>query len=414
MKKIFFTFFVLIILSVTQHSYAADCPIEGWPPKSIETYVKDLRKVIWNITSEALKQEWTFPIWDKLLAWMSSIISWQDYSTEFDFYITEPIFNDIPNQIRRDDKMFSREILNIERYLGQISKKWLYEAKITNPCTWVDGEKCMLKEGRAWNLIVQLLDNTKKIKNSIQYSTIWKWIYETDSLILTNQDLVKDIKITYKTSKILCSHSDWWFFKEIKKKITEISTNNKLAVEWINEWEKAWRILTWLSDNESSSLEKELLKKELSRQSVSGDQAEMILANLNNYNNKWGYSLENNPITNTYNSITNSISKEWNSFSKSISDWFTDNPKEKVSIQSLIKNEDKIDNTFSIKTDIQDLYEKQLPLSQIQDLNNTKLLWKIIDIHSSLWVNINLLEKTIPVSQKVCNDQAEAKWKCEY
>ena len=414
MKKIFFTLFIVALFSINQSIYAEICPIEGAPPDSIKTYIKDLRVVISNITDEAVGQEWVFPVWDKLRGWMNSIISWQDYSTEFDFYITESIFNEIPNEIRRDDRLFSREIENIERYLWFISKKWLYSAKITNPCWAIDQTKCKLKNGDAWDLIISLLDNTKKIKNSIQYSTIWKWIYETNSLILTNENLVKDIKVTYKQAKTLCSKSESGFFNTVKEKISNISLNNEIAKDWIKEWENAWKILTWLTPNQSHRLEKELLMWELWRQWVSWDQAQMIINNLNDYNKKWGYNLDNNPLTNTFNSLKNSIPTEWDSFWKSISDWFSDNATWKVTIQSLMTDDEKIEKTFSIKTNIETLYRKQEPLAQIQDLDNTKILLKIIEIHNTLWISINLLEKTIPISQKVCNDQAEGKWKCEY
>lgn len=406
MKKILITFFVLISLSISNISYA-ECIIESWPTDSLETYIKDLRKVVTNVTREASREERWIKVRNEILRWMNSIISSQDYITEFDFYIYESIFSEIPSQIKRDDKMLSKEIENLEKYLWVLSKRWLYKVNITNACDWVKWY-CSLS-WNAWDIIVSLLGNTKKIKNWIQISTTWKSEYDLNNLVLTNEKLVSDIKTVYKNAKSECSNADWGFFWEIKKKITDIAYNNKEAEDWIKEWQEAWSMLVWSVINKNPELEKELLAKELKRQWVPSDQAQTILDNLDKYNNWWWYSLQNNPISNTFRDISNSISTQWNSFSESISEWFWDDNKESLAIKDLINNSQKIEISNTIKNTIEKKYKEQLIFAQMQDTNTTKIVWKIISIHNSLWLSINELEKTISISEKVCCDQNKDK-----
>jgi hypothetical protein len=41
----------------------------------------------------------------------------------------------------------------------------------------------------------------------------------------------------------------------------------------------------------------------------------------------------------------------------------------------------------------------------MQDLDTMRILEKIINMHNNISISINTLEKTIPISEKVCCDQ---------
>jgi hypothetical protein len=50
----------------------------------------------------------------------------------------------------------------------------------------------------------------------------------------------------------------------------------------------------------------------------------------------------------------------------------------------------------------------------MEDLDSSEIVWKIIQMNNSIWISINTLDWTIPLSKKACNAQWQWDWKCEY
>ena len=52
-----------------------------------------------------------------------------------------------------------------------------------------------------------------------------------------------------------------------------------------------------------------------------------------------------------------------------------------------------------------EVYNNESIIAQVQDTNTQKLQAKLISMHANIVSAINTLEKIIPISEKVCNDQ---------
>lgn len=422
MKKLFITFFI-IFTSIIYPNYVFwewenSCSIKDSAPEEVLNYIKDIRKIISNISSNA---QWETRARTStsamMIRWLNSIISWNDYKTEFDFFLVKPITDEIPYEIRRDDKYLWKEIDNLNRYLSGLARNWKYSSVIESGdiCNWV--ENCDLK-GKAWDVVIKLIDNTRNIRSLLQLSVIGNPGSFDKKLILVDDNFKNVITTSYSADQIKnCSDSEGWFFEQIKESIQKISWNNLAWEKSIQKWKDSWELLLGTKTDEYRQTEKRLLREELARQWVSADGTNAILENLEAYNNNWWYSMDNNLVRNSFVRISDSISSQWNSFTDSVSEVFwqsKEEQKEKVSIEELRQTSEQIDDSNKIRVEIEELYKKQIPLAQAQDLDTKRITSKLIKMHSDLWTSINTLEKTIKISQKVCNDQANWKWQCEF
>ena len=132
------------------------------------------------------------------------------------------------------------------------------------------------------------------------------------------------------------------------------------------------------------------------------------------YNDKSivNYFLSNfvsNTIISTYWKIEEQL-KFWNE--EVVWDFF-DEKVEKININDLNRVTDNSELSKEIQEKITTLYEKEVPFAAIWDVVTEWLRSKIIKTHFSLDDSINTLEKTIKVSQKVCNSQSTWDWLCK-
>ena len=414
---IFIIYFTSINISFAETKWT--CQIKNWQPDIIKNYLKDLRKVASKIITESNKTNNN----SKSLAqsksemlWLyNAFTSWNNYSVEWDFWLIEPIFNNVPREFYRDTKVLSNEINRLDNIMSRLTKKWVLKNKIKseNICNWINN--CHLNN-TSWDALIQLITSTRNVKEIIQRA----WANQKNNVNLCKNILFIDknsclqIYKIYKNAKQECQDN------KTERKIKNISSNFKLSDKWIKQWKDAWALLIWedTSLEKYNQLEKQLLQKELNRQWVNSEQAEQILKNLDDYNNNGWYSLTNNPISNIAKTINNAIDPETKdelgNFIDSIAEVFKDKTKKEVPISKLIELTKKNQKKSISKFDINKIYKEQLPLAQMEDLDSSKIVWKIIKMNNSIWVSINTLERTIPLSKKVCNAQWQWDWICEY
>lgn len=415
MKKIIITFFVLLFFSNPFTAFWESCSIKDSTPEELIEYVVNVRKIVSNITTNATKTDSSLKkTQNQFLRWLNTLSSWNNYKTEFDFFVLKPLTSEIPTPIKRDDKYLWNEIDWLNSYLWSIVRRWYYNSFIEKDvaCSWVS-EQCDL-EWTAWEIVIKLIENTNNIRHLLQLSVTWHpWDFNS-SLILVNKNFKNTITSLYSENQVIaCSNIEWWFFDQIAKAISNLSLNDKYAEKGIQKWKDAWALLIWNKVDKEE--EKNLLLRELWRQWVSWDYTKAILKNLDDYNGAWWYTMENNFIVNSFNRIQNSINKQINAFSESIKkNFWTDKNKKSTSISEFTKTSEEVDNSKKIEIKIEELYKSQIPLAQMQDLDTSKITTQIIKMHADIWISINTLNKAIPISQKVCRDQWFGLWKCEY
>jgi len=139
-----------------------------------------------------------------------------------------------------------------------------------------------------------------------------------------------------------------------------------------------------------------------------------MLSNLDNYNQNWWYSTRDNFLSNTFLSITSSLNRQANDFNNSLDKYFVNWKAEQVSIKEILETTKDIKKTESIKYDIILMYKTNISLISKDDWDVGKIMNKLAKIHTYIAKSITTLQKTIPISEKVCNDQCSGKWICTY
>jgi hypothetical protein len=149
----------------------------------------------------------------------------------------------------------------------------------------------------------------------------------------------------------------------------------------------------------------------------------VILQNLDNYNNPenengrvGGFTWGNNYISNTVRSLVNDTTYELDTFESALQSEFNERYEENdndddlnaesVGIDNLLASQNKIDSSVEIGQDISALYKLQLEHAQKDDIISDKLINNITRTHLNLVETIEIMSKTIPISEEVCNSQA--------
>jgi phosphoribosyl-dephospho-CoA transferase len=132
------------------------------------------------------------------------------------------------------------------------------------------------------------------------------------------------------------------------------------------------------------------------------------MKNLARYNSKW-ISMNNNFLSNTFNSTLKNIKKDIKKWKKKHL-WDTI-PVEETSIKNFSKKTSDESISLKIKTDITKMYENEIPFAIIWDIGTEKLRAKIITSHLNIQDSIKILNDTCSTSVKVCKSQG-GWWYC--
>lgn len=422
MRKIILTF--LIFIAYSWYAFW-ECSIESGTPEELKEYLQNISIITNNINNnwkkisierksklsdiEIIRN--TELLWDEILRmWNISSEWWSEY--DFDF-------KNLINELKEIERVTSvdRDLRIIDSYLEKISK---YISNSTRDLYWWEilkkeeickntKIKCDIDDSK----INVLLINIKKDVSKIRKSILNKWKIEWWFLFDNEDKLKKSLTRNYKESNIekclMSKDSFWW---KVNKSISEISLNDKNSQKGIQKWKDSWALLIWQkSDRE---IERKLLLNELRRQWVSEDNVKNMLSNLDNYNQNWWYSTRDNFLSNTFLSITSSLNRQANDFNNSLDKYFVNWKAEQVSIKEILETTKDIKKTESIKYDIILMYKTNISLISKDDWDVGKIMNKLAKIHTYIAKSITTLQKTIPISEKVCNDQCSGKWICTY
>lgn len=423
MKKFLITFIVWIVIFSTNIAFwwYGECKIKDWPAPSLDKYISNLRKVIWNISKEVSstesklssqeKKSWIkkdiSSIKSRITQFYNKMIDWDSYYSYFDFYVMYSIKNDYVAEIWRDYDLLEKESVWLDKYLKYITKKWYDSFSLTKEkvCQWID-TNCDF----SWDIlevIWQVITNHESVKDYYRLSIIWKKNLFKGKLKLVWDDFESDFSSYYNentTNNCSQYEPNWWFAK-IQKEIEKISNWQENTKNWIKSWQDAIAILNWSwPDKNNERLERKLLEKEMRRNWTSLQSSNILLKNLSRYNETWWFSLDNNFITNSYNQIKSAVVSQIQSFTDSILQLFKDKPKY-VPISNIWKTRDDLKNTRNIEETIKEMYRKELPYAQLQDISTENLQAKIIEIHYNMSQAIYYLDKTKKISCSVSKNQ---------
>lgn len=424
MKKI--TIFFILILSLLPNitfwiESSEKCLISDWTSPVITSYIKNIRTVLSNVNSKLIKSTPDKSIiinYTKAKTLISrgyfSITNWDYYWSYFNFYVTYTISNEYVAPIWRDYNILENETKWLDKYYNYLINKWFLEISLKKEDICWNLENCNYE----WNVI----DILTKIKSELEYfknyyrSTITNWwiVLDKTKIQLIPESFEEDFAKYYNAESTMNCSRDGWFFERISKKAQEIIDWQKMSKDWIKSMKEAIALARWewYWDKTYAEIEKELLQKELARQWVNPNQAEVMIQNLEKYNTSW-FSKDNNFITNSFNYIYSSIKNQLNDFNKTVLETF-DDEKKSTSVENFmdIKKWNELNN--EIAKNIAEIYHTQIPNTSSQEELIDNVIWRLVKMHNNINNSIEVLDKTIKISQKVCNSQAFGKWKCEY
>lgn len=445
-----FIFFWLINNSYAEWSCESWCKIKDATPAILLEYISNNKKIIQNISENLwkAKSQVNLPTnisvsWNNIntrnsvSSWIwlriyNSLFNWKESESWFKYFLAN-INWDVPSPISRDLRLIDNQNRSLNYFLSKIIKNWYSYDNIDSEkvCEWIkDNWKC---KKLLWNnievAIKNLIDNNSKI-NLILRKELWfigfrsiVWNNSYKELFLIPENFKQEIKNNYnkETSKS-CAKCDWWSINKIEEVIKNVSLNNKEWKDWISEWINAWNLLLWVDKDwkrNDNNNERDLLQNELSKQWISPNNWEAVLKDLKNFQgNDYWFSFWNNPITNSFDNYIEEIAKPFKSKSvnnltesiSNITDSFPD--KESFTLSEIKYTEKNLWNDSQIQNTIKEVIKQNQAIITRQNKNTDKLQWRIIQLHINLAQTINTLEKMIPKSEKICNDQDSWNWIC--
>jgi len=437
MKKILITT-LLILIAIPSYTYATwACLIKDKSAEALLDFIKENRKVVKNVTKAVVKYKNSKDIVKEDKWFLESKIDWikKDYNQSknekisifnemfnfnwyfsyFKYYVTHPISNEVPYEVKRDYKLLEIEYEWLIWYIKKLDKWRSYDALVIDPCEWVK-KKCDIElevNMKAKDVILRLIKNTSKILDLYRLTIIWDTSkFDSKWLFLVDNNFELEINKNYWIDAVsACNSSKWWFFDTISTAIQNVKILNKLWKDWTKKWKDAWGLLIWKKTSIEKIKEKKMLRWYLSNLWISMGNQNIMLNNLERYNQEW-FSLNNNFITNTINSTFSKVSWKLTNWKNAVVwDFFTKN--KEVVTDDISKVTNNSDISINIKEKISKMYNDELPYSAIWDVSTEKLRAKIIETHMSLDDSINTLDDTIEISRKVCNSQDQWEWICK-
>ncbi len=420
-NKIFLFFLIFSLCSGIVFWDCNDCKIKDEPGLSLDTYITNLRKVVSNISSEVSKVGTTSWVKKDIsstkskIIWVyNTMINWNGYYSYFHFYVTYSLQHEYVSQVWRDYTLLEKESAGLEKYLKFLTNKWFDSTNLTKEkiCAGIS-DSCDF-EWDILDVVGKVISNHEAMKDYYRLSILWEKNKFSWKLILIGNDFETNFWECYNEATTSnCGQCEKGGFTKITEEIAKITDWQKNAKDWIKSWQDAIAMIDGSGNKrDNEKRERELLSKELSRNGLSLEASNQILSNLDRYNNSWGFSLENNFITNTFNYIKKSVTSQIIAFRDSVTQSFR-KKETSVSTQAFWKTNGELQTTKNIEETIRNLYQQELDYAQLQDNSTQNLQAKIIEIHYNISQSINTLDRTIKISEKVCNSQDKWEWICD-
>lgn len=404
----------LLSISISLNTYAvSNCEIEKSTPDFIINYLENNTKILKNIQlslkgypnyRETRAVEDFIKAKNETISIFNEIFNFTWYYSYFKYYVTFPISNEVPYPVRRDYELLKRNNESLIQYLKYLDKNMYTDIVLENPCNWI--ENCEFKNISSKDTVKFLIKNSDNILDLYRLNVIWEdKKYSWENLVLTEQDFKEKLNLYYNTEAINnCSKKEWWFFETIWNKIENIKFLNKDAIWAKQKWIDAWKLLMWETPNIEREIERSKLRQYLSNQWISTESQDILLQNLEKFNNEW-FSENNNFIVNTIKQVESEIKKETENFKKYYIDEFLSEDEEVVWINDFRIRKSSAEKSLEIKEKISRLYETEKPFAAIWNNSDSLLRWKILETHINLSESIETLQKNCELAVKLCNRQ---------
>lgn len=412
---IFFT--VTLVPSVTADECSQSCQISDAPAPALTEYFTNIEKATNNILdalseAEPSENRNRSNERNRVMASFNSILSFWDFFGSFDFNISLPITNEVPQEVKRDHRRIERETEKLEKILETSEKRNIAGVSVENVCDGVS--YCELSDWSARDFLVELIKNNQKIAQLYRASILDKPFLQADQeIIIVSDDFVSQIQSYYnKDTLTACSSCEWGFMETIREKIQNIWSLQSNAKDGIQKWKDAWAMMRWWGRWSPGYAEREaaLLSDYLASQWVNSEQADVIMGNLDRYN-AWGLSTSN-PIDSSAYYAQAQVEAEIQTFKEALLEKLSSG-EDTIPIAEVVRVDAQIKQSEDIKQDIASIYEDLLPFSINQDTATQELQWRIIRMHFSLVNSVNILWWQIKSAERLCEKQDTWNGRCD-
>jgi len=439
MRKKIYILLALISIWLNTHSFADECsnscqitdapaPVLTEYFTNIETLQSNIIEALWEIESEISispeddsdeSQSFSQPRaqWElilnrskQLLQTFNSLLNFRDYHGSFDFKITLPITNEVPNEVKRDH----RKLENIWKILTSILETSMRRntsgAQSDTLCDEINN--CPFTELSIWQALTTTIKNNREIIRLYESSILDKaFLAENRNFILVSDDFESQMQEYYNKDTLgSCSKCEWNTWSETSQKIKDISFKNSEYEAGVQTWKDAWAIMRWWALAHNKAAQDRVLSEYLNTQWISWWQADVVLDNLNRY---WSWGVTgSNPGLNSGNYAGVAIENRIDSFAQTLSEQFE--WRDRVPIVELAQVNSEIQSTEDLALWISSLYEELIPYSQAQDIWAQQLQLRILRMHASLVRSINELQKKQSLSEQLCDKQWVWDGRCKF
>lgn len=415
---------LFFLISATGYSSdcSSSCKIADAPAPALTEYFANIQAIQSNIINALNDAESDITVektntdidslsaWKRLLQSLNSLLNFNDHFSSFDYKISLPITNEVPNEVKRDHRMLENIDSKLSSILETMSRRnisWVSHENICDGVSYCDINDVSIR----WALIL-IIKNNREIIRLYETSILDKaYLAENRNFILVANDFEKQLQEYYNKDTLgLCSKCEWNTWVETSEKIKNISIKNSAYKAGIQKWKDAWALMRGWNPAHNTATQNIVLSEYLSSQWISWSQWDVILDNLKRYGS-WSISASN-PALNSSNYARASIDNTIDSFSQTLSEQFE--WKERVPIIQLAEVNSELKSSEDLALSIESLYKDQLPFAQSQDTWSQELQLRILRMHSSLVRSINELQKNKKVSEKLCDKQWTGMWRCSY
>ena len=428
MKNILFYISLLSLLILPSINVSADecsqsCRISDAPAPALTEYFTNLETIKANILeglsdagsdTDRPSVTWIRHERNRVMAALNSLLSFRDHYGSFDYHISLPITNELPQEVRRDHDRITRETERLTQILETSSRRSTSSTFIEDVCSGVS--YCSFWEETAQAILVAVIQNNQKVAQLYRASVLEKPQLATDrNFILVADDFISEIESHYnKDTLTSCSSCEWWFLDTVREAMQNISFKNSDYSEWVQKWRDAWAMLMWQwwgSNPDRAREEAQLTEDYLRSQWIESERGHIILETQGRYDAGWLSSTD--PLMNSQYQSQSQTEQERQTFQETLAEK-TRNDNNSIPYLEVIRVDTQIKDDIDIAMSIETLYNDQLPYAFVQDTVTQELQAHIIRMHLDLVFTANLLWEQTDETERLCDKQATGRWRCEY
>jgi len=387
----------------------ADCKLDKWPAKELQTYIKELDVELAAIRTEVEKKpcapdEWESSLsrmWTELLKTYNMSTNFSNFGTSFSFWVKMILKTEVPPPIMRDYRLLwaqSKKIQQTADYAYKNCVTGLPEERLQ----YALAEQIKIEQ--TFVSVVGSDDDTNDYADDFGTEKIFTWG------TLKEDELLDSLINNYKEEAFQTCVNDGKFSLDISKLSADIWLTQESFKNGLKDWEEAAQLLLWKHPKQEE-IEKNLLRKELAKQGVGAEASAAMV------NKLWkGSGTTGNGISGILAAIRSRITTTSGWFK-----WLYEQIKKDIFDPETTSNTNIFSEKLNKNQDI-DAIEKEISA----DYGLTKeLIWNetntfttnignLADLHVAITMATKKVKDTIEKSEKICESQWKWLWICKY